>query len=284
MLVERHLGISIPTREDMADIEPSEVLYTEDGANYMGARLLFNANTDDPGLANVTFILKANTLVTVRYDDPYAFTMFANRAAKAGCDGHTPEHVIAGIVESILDRAADVLQEVGGRIDRVSRTVFASKQGRPGQVDHTAVLRGLGAEGEMISKQRESLVSLERLLLFLAVAYRATRVAPGLRDQVRTTLRDLQSLEEHATFLGSKVQFLLDATLGLVNIEQNRIIKLFSVISVIFMPPTLVASSYGMNFVNMPELKWLYGYPMALALMLFAAIVPILIFRWKKWL
>ena len=105
-----------------------------------------------------------------------------------------------------------------------------------------------------------------------------------LREQVRSTLRDLQSLEEHASFLSSKIQFLLDATLGLVNLEQNNIIKLFSVMAVVFMPPTLIASVYGMNFKFMPELDWHLGYPMAMGMMVVAAIAPYLFFRWKKWL
>ena len=94
----------------------------------------------------------------------------------------------------------------------------------------------------------------------------------------------MQSIEEHATFLANKVQFLLDATLGLVTIEQNDIIKLFSVVAVVFMPPTLVASIYGMNFKYMPELEWPLGYPMALALMVLAAVTPYLYFRWRQWL
>jgi magnesium transporter len=283
--VERHLGISIPTREDMADIEPSELLYAEDGARYMTARLLYNANTDKPALANVTFILKERSLVTVRYDDPYAFTMYSNRLAKHSEGKPSVESIMQGLAETILDRAADVLQEVGGRIETLSRQVFDAQGANSSQADYTKVLRQLGHEGELVSKQRESLVSIERVLLFLAVAYRTIRVPAELRDQVRTTLRDLQSLEEHATFLTSKIQFLLDATLGLVNLEQNRIIKLFSVMAVIFMPPTLIASIYGMNFgEGMPELKWAYGYVWALGLMVAAAVIPILIFRWRKWL
>ncbi len=146
--------------------------------------------------------------------------------------------------------------------------------------------RGPGGEaaGDLVSKARESLVSIERILLFLSASFEADRVAMELREEVRTTLRDLQSLEEHASFQSSKIQFLLDATLGLVNLEQNNIIKLFSVMAVIFMPPTLVASIYGMNFEHMPELKWEYGYPMALVLMVVVAVAPYLLFRWKNWL
>jgi len=211
--------------------------------------------------------------------------MFAQRAAKPyGC-GRTGEAVLAGLIDTIIDRAADVLQMTGERIDTVSRTVFEERND-PSQrnAELQGTLRALGRYGDLISKQRESLVSIERILLFLSVSYRATRVPAELREQVRTALRDLQSLEEHATFQSSKIQFLLDATLGLVNLEQNNIIKLFSVMAVVFMPPTLIASIYGMNFKHMPELDWRFGYPMAIVLMVVAAILPYVFFRWKRWL
>jgi magnesium transporter len=173
----------------------------------------------------------------------------------------------------------------GERIDAISASVFETKS-NPGtrNAEYQDTLRGLGRWGDLLSKQRESLVSIERILLFLTASYRATRVPVELREEVRTTLRDLQSLEEHATFLSSKIQFLLDATLGLVNLEQNNIIKLFSVMAVVFMPPTLIASIYGMNFKHMPELEWGGGYPLALMLMVLAAVMPYLFFRLKRWL
>lgn len=129
-----------------------------------------------------------------------------------------------------------------------------------------------------------SLVSVERILLSLSASYRASKAPREVREEIRSTLRDLQSLEEHASFLSGKIQFLLDATLGLVNLEQNNIIKLFSVMAVVFMPPTLIASMYGMNFKVMPELDWGFGYPMAVVMMVVAAILPYAFFRWKRWL
>jgi magnesium transporter len=236
-------------------------------------------------LTGVTFILKGGTLITVRYDEPRAFGMFAQRAAKPNGIGQTAEAVLAGLVETVIDRAADVLQMTGERIDAISASVFETKS-NPGtrNAEYQDTLRGLGRWGDLLSKQRESLVSIERILLFLTASYRATRVPVELREEVRTTLRDLQSLEEHATFLSSKIQFLLDATLGLVNLEQNNIIKLFSVMAVVFMPPTLIASIYGMTFKHMPELDWPFGYPMAIVLMIVAAVLPYVFFRWKRWL
>jgi magnesium transporter len=284
-LVERHLGITIPTREEMADIEPSEILYRENNARYMTARILCNSETETPKLVDVSFILTEKTLVTVRYDEPRSFSMFMTRAVKPGGCRHQPEAVLDGLIETIIDRAAEILANVGQRIDRLSHSIFDNeRRGTQRAAGFRAALKSLGRKGDIISNVRESMVSVERLLLFLSASMPRPQRTSGFQAEWRTALRDVQSIEEHATFLSSKVQFLLDATLGLVTIEQNDIIKLFSVMAVIFLPPTLVASIYGMNFEGMPELKWALGYPWALGLMILAAVLPYIFFRWKRWL
>jgi magnesium transporter len=284
-LVEAHLGISIPTRQEMADIEPSEILYRENNARYMTARVICHVETELPKLVDVTFILTERALVTVRYDEPRSFSMFATRAVKPGGCGHRPQAVLDGLIETIIDRAAEVLASVGTDIDKLSRTVFETERsGTRRAAGFRGALRALGRKGDVISKVRESMVSIERMLLFLSASLPRPRGGPNFQGEWRTAIRDVQSLEEHATFLSNKVQFLLDATLGLVTIEQNDIIKLFSVVAVVFMPPTLIASIYGMNFEHMPELRWLLGYPMALVMMVVAAVAPYLFFRWKRWL
>ena len=282
--VEDHLGISVPTREDMGDIEPSELLYAEDGARYLTVRLVSRAQ-NEPEIEGVSIILKDGVMITVRYVDPMSFQMFANRIARPGACEPTMEGLVTALLDAIIDRAADVLQMTGSELDKTSRRVFeGGGDARRRSEEYTEVLKALGRHGDLISKIRESLVSVERVLLYLSAMYRNASISKDLREEVKSTLRDLQSLEEHATFQSQKIQFLLDATLGLVNLEQNNIIKLFSVMAVIFMPPTLIASIYGMNFEIIPELKWPLGYPMALAAMVLAAILPYLFFRWKKWL
>lgn len=283
--VETLLGIAIPTHEDMDDIEPSELIWSENGTRYMTTRLLVNVNTSEPVISAATFILTASVLVTVRYSEPKSFTTYTGHAVKPGGCGGGPEAIMAGLIDAIIDRAAEVLQDTGERLDALSRSVFkdAVKQGnRNATLQRT--LQALGRHGDLVSKSRESLVSIERVLLWFSAGLKAAKVSSELREEVKMTLRDLQSLEEHATFQSGKIQFLLDATLGLVNLEQNNIIKLFSVMAVIFMPPTLVASVYGMNFERMPELKWAHGYPLALILMVVVAIAPYVLFRWKNWL
>ncbi|MFC0219148.1 magnesium transporter [Pseudochelatococcus lubricantis] len=281
-LVEKTLGVEMPTREDMDDIELSELLYHDNGARYITVKLLISAD-DEPDMAGVTFVLKGNTLVTVRYDEPRAFAMFAFRASKPGGTTGTADAIFQGLIDAIIDRSAEVLQATAEEINVLSRSVFEEKSKAAGK-GHQRTLRALGHAGTFIAMSRESLVSLERALLFLSASYRSGGGSGELRKELRTILRDIQSLEEHATFQSGKIQFLLDATLGLVNLEQNNIIKLFSVMSVVFMPPTLIASIYGMNFQDMPELGWQFGYPVAIFVMIMAAVTPYFFFRWKGWL
>jgi magnesium transporter len=285
-LLERHLGIAVPTREEMQEIEVTSRLYVENGARYMTATLMCQSDTDQPKTTAVTFILSGHRLVTVRYDEPRPFMIVGNRLARACPAGATGESVLMDLLDAVIDRAADILERIGSEVDQVSRNIFEPESG---QEDHTKgyndVLKVLGRKGDLTSKVRESLVSINRLLLYLANEADSMRWAKEPRAQLRGMQRDVQSLSEHSTYLSNKIQFLLDATLGFVTIEQNNVIKLFSVAAVVFMPPTLVASIYGMNFhKNMWELDWEYGYLFALGLMVLAAVVPYFFFRWKKWL
>ncbi len=284
-VVERFLGISIPTREEMSDLEPSEIIYSENDARYLTARVLCQSDTDQPRLVPVSFILTPRALVTVRYDEPRSFAMFTQRAAKPNGCGGVPEAVLDGLMESIIDRAAEVLERSGTEIEKVSRSVFERDTRKlESSGGYQGVIRKLGRQAGLISNVRESMVSLERIFIFLqANSVRPTKRS-GFQAEWRTAIRDVQSIEDHATFLSNKMQFILDATLGLVSLEQNKIIKIFSVAAVIFLPPTLIASSYGMNFKNMPELEWFFGYPMALGLMVMSAVCTYAFFKAKRWL
>jgi magnesium transporter len=190
------------------------------------------------------------------------------------------------LLESVVDRAADHLESVAVIVEKASHGVFhAEKSKRPRGRDFQELLRGIGEEGDFNSKLRESLVSLLRLAAFLSsVLDSSKRGTREVKAHLKTLQRDIQSLTDHSTFISGKINFLLDAILGMISIEQNAIIKIFSVVAVIFLPPTLVASIYGMNFRFMPELAWPYGYPFALALMALSALVPVVYFRRKGWL
>ncbi len=281
-LIERALGVDVPTREEMKEIEASSRLYREDGALFMTATLVAKADTEAPESTALTFILAGERLVTVRYADPLpfrAFTAFALRHPNACSDG---DAVLNGLLEAIIDRTADILEAVGADLDRMSQEVFSRSSSETSR-DFQKLIRRIGRAGDLTSKARESLVSIGRLLAF-AIQGSQTHGRKGSGSRLKTIGRDVVSLSDHASFLNNKVNFLLDATLGMINIEQNAIIKIFSVAAVVFLPPTLIASIYGMNFAHMPELGWPFGYPLALALMIASAILPYWYFKRRGWL
>ena len=282
-LVEQLIGIAIPTREEMQEIEVSSRLYVENGARYMTATLMCQSDTATPKTTAVTFILSGHRLVTVRYDDPRPFAIVEHKLARACPAKVSGDDVLMDLLDAVIDRSADILERIGGEVDQVSHSIFEPEQGaqRPSYND---VLKTLGRKGDLTSKVRESLVSIGRLLLFLANEADNMKWPKDTRTQLQSMQRDVVSLSDHATYLTNKITFLLDAMLGVVNLQQNNIIKIFSVAAVVLMPPTLVASIYGMNFKHMPELEWIGGYPLALVLMLVAAVVPYLYFKWRKWL
>lgn len=184
------------------------------------------------------------------------------------------------------DRMADALERVGVEIDAVSRDVFRTKARQAASTassrDLRATLEQIGRNGDLLTKLRESLVSINRLLTYHSTMEVADKKAAKAR--AKTLHRDVIALSDQSTFLSQKINFMLDATLGLINLEQNQIIKIFSVAAVIFLPPTLVASIYGMNFEQMPELKWVFGYPLAIAFMISSAVLPYLRFKRRGWL
>jgi magnesium transporter len=189
------------------------------------------------------------------------------------------------LLDAVIDREADLLERIGLEVDQVSRDIFDPHgEGPDRAMSYNDILKKIGGKGDLTSKVRESLVSIGRLLLFLANEAEGMRWPKDTRLQLVSMQRDVQSLSDHATYLANKITFLLDAMLGVVTIEQNNIIKIFSIAAVALMPPTLVGTIYGMNFKFMPELSWEFGYPLALGLMVLSAIVPFLFFRWKKWL
>jgi magnesium transporter len=281
--VEQLLGIAIPTREEMLEIEVSSRLYVENGARYMTATLMCQSDTATPKTTPVTFILASHRLATVRYDEPRPFAIVEHRLARSCPAKVTGELVLMDLLDAVIDRSADILERIGGEVDQISHSIF-EPEADEGPPSYTDILRALGRKGDLTSKVRESLVSIHRLVLFLANEADALKWPKDTRAQLKSMQRDVVSLSDHATYLTNKVTFLLDAMLGVVNIQQNNIIKIFSVAAVVFMPPTLVASIYGMNFHHMPELDWRLGYPLALIVMVLAAVMPYIYFKWRKWL
>jgi magnesium transporter len=233
----------------------------------------------------VTFILAGHRLVTVRYETPKPFALVENKLARTCSPIISGEMVLMELMDAVIDRCADILERVGADIDQVSHDIFEPESERHGHAkQYSQILIAIGRKGDLTSKVRESLVSIGRLVTFLSAVMEGVKWSKDMREQLKTMQRDVASLTDHASYLSNKITFVLDAMLGVVNLEQNNIIKLFSVMAVVLMPPTLIASIYGMNFKFMPELDWQHGYSFALAAMLLAAVLPYLLFKWKKWL
>jgi magnesium transporter len=277
LAVEEAFGIDLPTREETAHIEPSSRLYQEDAATFMTATLLAHSEDPRPSGTPVTFVLAKGVLITVRYEALKAFSIFSQR-----CE-HTPlaggADAMLELLDAVVERAAEVLERESARVQEDSAAIFE----RQPSAAFATLLTDLARCQTVTSMVRKSLVSLSRMTSFAALATEIAR-SEEERAHLVAIQHDVQALIEHSGFMSGQIAFLLDAALGLINIEQNSIIKFFSVVAVVFLPPTLVASIYGMNFDRMPELHWVFGYPFALVLMLVTGITPYLWFKKKGWL
>jgi magnesium transporter len=283
--VEKCLGISVPTRAEMREIEASSRFYQENGASYMTAFIVHNIDADVPTGSTVTFILSGNALVTVRYAEPKSFPLFLQSVTKGDISCNSGAAVMIGIIEMLVERKADLIQLIQDRADKIANAIFAHQGGRRrGDKKLEVLLKGTGAQGDTVARAQESATSLERVVHFFEVAACERNCDTKILQRIQAAEKDINSLQENMQFLSSRMNFLLDATLGMISNEQNQIIKLFSVMAVMLMPPTLVASVYGMNFRHMPELEWIDGYPIALGLMFLSALIPFLYFRRKRWL
>jgi magnesium transporter len=282
--LEIRLGIDIPTREEMEAIEISSRLYQEEHAVFMTATLPARTDSDDLLMGPVTFVLVGGKLITVRYHEPRAFKTFPQRAEKASLGCTNGGAVLIALLEAIVDRMADILERAEHEVDAISRDIFRVEPAQSVRRDLTKVLQLIGRKGDLSSNIRDCLLSLQRLAGFFGQITVQRGDDKDLRGRVKTLARDLQSLGDHASFLSQKITFLLDATLGMINIEQSNIIKIFSIAAGVFLPPTLIASIYGMNFTVMPELRWTYGYLFACVLMLASALLPFWYFKRRGWL
>jgi magnesium transporter len=278
------VGAEMPTRADMEEIEVSSRLYQEDGGIFLTAQVLANMDTGDPVADVVSFVLMHDKLVTIRYIDPQPFKTFALRCERGSLGPQRAEMVLMNLLDVIIDRMADVLERAGAEIETLSKEIFQPPEGTVLQSrDFQAMLRSLGKKNDLTGKMRESLLSISRALSFLTPAMEG-KPNKEVRTHIKTLTRDVQSLQDHTSFLGSKLNYLLDATLGLINIDQNNIIKIMSVAAIVFLPPTLCASIWGMNFTNMPDLHSPIGYPIALTIIVISGILPYWWFKRRGWL
>ncbi len=286
--VEALLGIDIPTREEMQEIEVSSRLSRDGDVLTMTTPVLTNSTGFNPENISLTFILAGGRLVTVRHGTPQAIAAFVSKLERLRPVASSGGDILLAMIEGLVDRMADVLERIAQEQDGISHHIFHQPttgrlKRRATSRDLEVMLRTIGRGGDLQSKSRDTIMGLRRVIAFLPPSDEELEVK-NAKARIKTIANDLQSLSEYGDFLANKVAFLLDATLGMINIQQNHIIKLFSVMAVLLMPPTLVASIYGMNFHHMPELDQPWGYPAALLIMLVAAIVPYWLFKRKGWL
>ena len=281
-------AIEMPTKDEQREIEATSRLYCEDGGRFMTTSVLSRVETDDPIIAEITFILKGKVLITIRHTDSYSFRVFSHQLLRM--QDTNRDLVFTGLLETLVDRQADVLERFGADLDALSKKVFGTRSRRkneeddPDTDDLRDALEELGRVGDLITRQRDALVNLLRLITYAGNEDACMNPQESLYGVLRPVSRDVNSLSEYAGFLSNKISFMLDAVLGLINIEQNDIVKVFTIMSVVFLPPTLIASIYGMNYDWMPFLHTEWGFWLALALMVLSGGLPLVIFKLKRYI
>ncbi|MEQ8264737.1 CorA family divalent cation transporter [Pseudohaliea sp.] len=277
--IETLLRIDVPTQEDIQRHELSSRLYRDSGAVFTAAKVVIRGDTPLPQTTNVAFILQDQALVTVRYEPSRTFDLVANEMQRTDA-AKSNTVVLIGLIEALVDRASELLEDAADAADEMS-VPSPPAEGQHRKRHSTAELEAVLGEVQRlhrrVAKVRESLVSLGRMTGFLLA--QSDIEDNEFRTRAKSTSRDIVSVTDHATFVAQNVQFVLDTLLGLISVEQNAIVKFFSIVAVVLLPPTLIAAIYGMNFQVMPELTWRWGYPAALLAMLASAVLP---YRWCR--
>ena len=283
--LEAKLGVPLPTREDMAEIETSSRLYMEAGGAFMTALVTFFGGEDHLQTGPITFVLVGGRLVTIRYVDPASFSIFADHLEKQPGLCSSGPATFLNLLDVLIDRTADLIEKTGASIDALSKAIFRPKR----QEKLEDVLNQLGMAQNDIAKIRDSLVSLARLTAYAAGLERDVIALKGeeardYHDRLRIMSQDVTSLSDHASYVTGNITFLLDAALGMINLEQNNIVKLISITSVIFLPLTLIASIYGMNFEAMPGLHNPEAFWIVVVLMLIITGGLLWWFKQRRWI
>ncbi|MFM2143461.1 MAG: hypothetical protein RLZZ476_2005 [Verrucomicrobiota bacterium] len=280
---EKWLEYQLPTREEMQEIEESSRLYMEKGALYMTAWIPVGLDTSEPESTSISFVIAPDCLTTVRYADPLAFRILHDQARRQCTTPFTSDAVFLLLMELFVARIADALQIVEADLKKICHEIFTrstQQTGAAAEKDLADVVKLLGRRSALVANLRESLLSLSRMLQFF-LNNAATWMRGDLAAQFRSVMRDIKSLDEYTNQQTQEMTFLLESTLGLINIQQNQIIKIFTVASVLFMPPTLIASIYGMN-VKLPVQESPFAFVLVMICIVLSAILPIVWFKKKK--
>lgn len=284
--VESRTNVRIPSMELLSEIETSSRLAVDHETVYLSVPAVAQGDTPDAYLSPAGFVLTRSVLITVRFA-PLSTFEFVGERANRDETLQGPVAVFMALLEAMVDRGADVLERLGAELDKVSRSVFRGDPARPRHIvrSNTALRRALiavGDTGDRLTLARDVLLGIGRVAPFV-LSLRKSWIVPEFEARLEAVVKDVASLNDYEGHLSNKVQFLLDAILGLINMQQNDIFKVLTIVSVVGIPPTLVAGIYGMNFKYMPELNWIAGYPFGLAMIALSAIIPLAWFKWRGW-
>jgi magnesium transporter len=281
--LKKHYGVHIPSSAEVDKIEVMTPFYKEKDAYYMTCTIMDHKNNN----IAITFILTPTCIFTLRYDDSQSIRNFANYVIQNPYICSTPSTALTSLMEILVNKIGDVLGITGNELDLLIQNVLEKPKkdiGRKPQ-NYNKIIHSISYTGNMISKNRESLASLNRMLMYFGQIEDTQYVNKREhRIKLKHLGREISAMTEYANFLSQRNYFLLDGTLGMISVEQNVIIKIFTIAAVVFMPPTLIASVYGMNFAHMPELQSAWGYPIALILMISSSALPYLFFKRKGWI
>jgi magnesium transporter len=281
-------GLDIATEDELDEIETSSRLAFDGRAIYLSMPLIAKVEGKAPDTRPIGFVLSRDRLVTIRFNRSIAFHKFLEAQHRTPMESVSPIGIFMLMMEAISDRMADLLEMIRDDLDRISKLIFhdaerGTRRSRRQGTELQDVLRAIGRAGDTMSRVRDSLLGIGRILPYVTQVA-APWIDRAMRDRIKSLRQDVASLADYDGHLNGKMQFLLDATLGLINNTQNNIIKVLTVVSVVGVPPTLVASIYGMNFKDMPELTWSYGYPYGLTVIVLSAIIPLIWFKMRGWL
>jgi magnesium transporter len=287
-IAERDCGVKLPSREELSEVESSSRIAEENGVLFLSMPIVSHARALEEAPSPIGFVLSRDVLVTIRYTQLRSFDAAAAKLSKNDAGGSSVDAFVT-VVEEMVDRSADLLEGIAAELDAISRSVFLKTRvrrrrhlTRSNDALHRTLIE-VGNAGERLSQIRGGLLGLQRIVPFVSEPERDW-IPDNVRNRLKTAQADLLSLTDYETHLSDKVQFLLDAVLGFISTKQNDIFTVLTIVSVVGIPPTLVASIYGMNFKNMPELDWAWGYQFGLALIVLSTVLPILWFKWRGWL
>lgn len=285
--VESRYALKLPSRQELSEVESSSRVWERNGVLYLSMPIVAHASALDQPPSPLGFVLSKSLLVTIRYTRLRSFETVAAKFSTGDEPPGTSVETFVALVEAMVDLSADLLEEIGTTLDDVSRAVFPKLRMNRRHMTRSNdalrdVLTRVGSAGERMSRIRDILLGLQRIVPF-AAGVEHDWIPQRMRDRLTTAQNDVLSLADYQTHLSDRVQFLLDAVLGFITTKQNDIFQVLTVVSVVGIPPTLVASIYGMNFRNMPELTWAWGYQWGLGLIVLSTVLPILWFKWKGW-